>query len=130
MPRVSKSKRINLWLDRLERQSDSNQTIAQFCAAEGVSAPSFYQWKRRLAARLVEKTEVHPVPPSSGQACFSEIQIVGQASPASVTLPGGIQIHLGTDNSIAATVVDRVLQHASLIAITAKATPAGKSESC
>ena len=53
MPRISRSDRVELWLDRLQRHSQSAQTIAQFCAAEGFSAPSFYQWKRRLAAPLV-----------------------------------------------------------------------------
>jgi transposase len=37
------------WAERLERFRRSGQTIAQFCAAEGVSRPSFYVWKRTLA---------------------------------------------------------------------------------
>ena len=52
------------------------------------------------------------VSPISKPAAFSEIQIVGQASPASITLPGGIQIQLGSELCIAVAVVDRVLQHA------------------
>ena len=38
-----------LWAERLERFGRANQTVAQFCAAEGVSVPSFYVWKRTLA---------------------------------------------------------------------------------
>ncbi len=38
------------WAERLERFRRSGQTVAQFCDAEGVSAPSFYVWKRTLAA--------------------------------------------------------------------------------
>lgn len=38
------------WVDRLARYRSSGQTVAQFCAAEGVSIPSFYVWKRTLAA--------------------------------------------------------------------------------
>jgi hypothetical protein len=38
-----------LWTDRLQRFRSADQTVAEFCAAEGVSAPTFYQWKRRLA---------------------------------------------------------------------------------
>ena len=37
------------WAERLERFRRSGQTIAQFCAAEGISEPSFYVWKRTLA---------------------------------------------------------------------------------
>ena len=112
MPRISKSERIELWLDRLQRHSQTNQTIAQFCAVEGVSARSFYQWKRRLETKLAERLETQIVSPISKPAAFSEIQIVGQASPASITLPGGIQIQLGSELCIAVAVVDRVLQHA------------------
>src|SRR5436309_7324485 len=39
-----------LWLDRLARFPSSGLTVAQFCAIEAVSVPSFYSWKRRLAA--------------------------------------------------------------------------------
>ncbi len=39
-----------LWMDRLARFPDSGLTVAQFCASEAVSLPSFYFWKRRLAA--------------------------------------------------------------------------------
>ena len=38
------------WAERLDRFRRSGQTVAQFCDAEGVSAPSFYAWKRTLAA--------------------------------------------------------------------------------
>jgi len=36
------------WRNRLERQRRSGQTVAQFCQQEGVSTPSYYQWKRKL----------------------------------------------------------------------------------
>ena len=38
------------WAERLERFRRSGLTVAQFCDAEGVSTPSFYAWKRTLAA--------------------------------------------------------------------------------
>jgi hypothetical protein len=38
-----------VWLDRLARFPSSGLTVAQFCAIEAVSVPSFYSWKRRLA---------------------------------------------------------------------------------
>ena len=42
------------WVDRLQRFSHSGLSPAQFCAVEGVSLPSFYSWKRRLAAAGLE----------------------------------------------------------------------------
>lgn len=45
-----------LWLDRLARFPVSGLTVAQFCAIEAVSLPSFYFWKRRLAAENQEAT--------------------------------------------------------------------------
>jgi len=36
------------WGERLARFSASGLRPAEFCAAEGVSLPSFYSWKRRL----------------------------------------------------------------------------------
>ena len=38
-----------LWLDRLAPFPASGLTVAQFCASEAVSLPSYYFWKRRLA---------------------------------------------------------------------------------
>ena len=37
-----------LWADRLDRFRAAEQTVAAFCAAEGVAVPAFYQWKRVL----------------------------------------------------------------------------------
>ncbi len=39
-----------VWRDRLARFPQSGLTPAQFCAIEAISLPSFYSWKRRLAA--------------------------------------------------------------------------------
>jgi hypothetical protein len=44
-----------LWRDRLTRFPSSGLTVAQFCAIEACSVPSFYCWKRRLAAEPLDK---------------------------------------------------------------------------
>src|SRR5438067_3498630 len=51
-----------LWLDRLARFPASGLTVAQFCAIEAVSVPSFYSWKRRLAA----EANAPAAPPDQG----------------------------------------------------------------
>ena len=38
------------WVERMGRFATCSLTVAEFCAAEGVSVPAFYQWKRTLAA--------------------------------------------------------------------------------
>jgi transposase-like protein len=41
--------RAAVWGQRLERYRQAGQTVAEFCRQEGVSVPSFYQWRQRLA---------------------------------------------------------------------------------
>ena len=38
-----------VWRERLRRFRASGLTVARFCEVEGVSQPSFYQWRKRLA---------------------------------------------------------------------------------
>ena len=38
------------WRTALQRQVRSGQSILSFCDEEGVSAGTFYKWRRRLAA--------------------------------------------------------------------------------
>src|SRR5436305_5141971 len=42
------------WVERLQRFAGAGLSPAQFCAAEGVSLPAFYAWKRRLAAEAAD----------------------------------------------------------------------------
>ncbi len=113
MSGISKKERVKLWVERLNRQSSSGDSIAKFCAAEGISVPSFYQWKRRLAASVKTRSNRRPSsqPVSVAKASFAEIQIVDQPSPAIVSLPGEISIQLGRDPQIAGNIIDRVLRH-------------------
>jgi len=51
------------WRDLITRWERSNLTVRDFCAAEGVSEPSFYAWRRELAAREQESgPATAPVP--------------------------------------------------------------------
>ena len=40
-----------VWRDRLARFRKSGLTVKEFCREEGVSDPSFYRWRQRLADR-------------------------------------------------------------------------------
>jgi transposase-like protein len=76
------------WAERIERFEQAGQTIAQFCATEGVSAACFYQWRRKL------RSGASVTQPLAG---FLPVRL--QSSPQiqpstvmSVELPGGVRI--------------------------------------
>jgi len=122
MPRESKSDRIQSWVDRLNRFSQTDQTVAEFCAAESVSLPSFYQWKRRLSPLVVEPKPLRKRKASKRtkrrakkpQTAFTQLTVVDQRAPAaSISLPGGITIELGPHPDAIVAIVDQILQHSS-----------------
>lgn len=79
------------WIDRLERFRRSGQTVAQFCDAEGVSAPSLYMWKRTLAS----DTRAAAPPPT-----VVPIHVTRSPTPSSaieLALPGGAVVRFPAD---------------------------------
>jgi hypothetical protein len=46
-PRRSREASRQLWAERLARFASAEQSVAAFCAAEGVSPNSFFYWKVR-----------------------------------------------------------------------------------
>ena len=82
-----------LWVERLERFGRTSQTVAQFCAAEGVSVPSFYVWKRTLAG---EPTSLDPVRPT-----LVPIRLTPSpaAPPIEVVFPSGTVLRVPSDYS-------------------------------
>jgi hypothetical protein len=102
---VSKSRRDpavtrRLWAERLDRFRRSGQTVAQFCAAEGVSEPSFSVWRRTLAAEAIAPPPtVVPirVTPSPVPAAIE----LALPSGAIVRFPAGVMILDGFDPTTA-----------------------------
>lgn len=96
------------WRERLERFDSLNQTVAQFCADEGVSPPSFYQWKKRLDVSL--RARAASARQSSKKPAFKPVELISAPmSPPRVTtirLTNGVAIELGNDLSV----VNQVLQ--------------------
>ena len=62
------------WERLLRRQACGDLSISEFCRREGVSAPSFYLWRRRLRGRasasptFVELKAAEPSPPAPAPA--------------------------------------------------------------
>jgi hypothetical protein len=98
----SKSRKAREWQRRMLRFRKARESVAEFCRKEGVSAPSFYQWRKRLARQ--------PRPAKEG-AGFTPVRLVA-ASSVAVRLPGGTQLHVPTSDSHALQLVIDTLARA------------------
>ena len=78
------SRRVREWQRRMARFREARQSVAEFCRQKGVSAPSFYQWRKRLAQRPR---------PTEKATSFLPVQVVGSVGVV-VQLPGGMQLHV------------------------------------
>ena len=105
MSRGSDPVKLALWRERFARCKDSGMTTEQFCAAEGISKPSFYAWRRKLGLSSPRC--------SNSPAKKSFQQVVVTPSPAAFTarLPGGIVLEISTshENSVR-TIVSELVQ--------------------
>jgi hypothetical protein len=45
---------VATWRERMGRWKRSKMTVTEFCRREQVSQPSFFQWRKRLAAASAE----------------------------------------------------------------------------
>ena len=108
---MTHSPAAQLWAERLQRFGQSDMTVAQFCAAEGVSQPSYYHWRRKLLGPAKSASPESPPDPGPTPALIP-VRIVdsqGQQAPppktnvrTRVQLPGGVLIEvevLGSDAS-------------------------------
>lgn len=58
MARKNSEGRVTLWRGILRRQAESGLSICRFCAAEGISEPSFYAWRKKLRELQHDGTRV------------------------------------------------------------------------
>jgi hypothetical protein len=86
------------WAERLDRFRAAGRTVAAFCAAEGVSVPAFYQWKRVLTAGAAPAEPPALVPIRLSPSTPAPIELV---------LGGGavLRFAAGTDPAVIAGVV-------------------------
>jgi hypothetical protein len=59
MAKKASGERERFWRDLIERQPASGMSIAQFCKQSGVSANSYFVWKRRLRRQIGEPERGH-----------------------------------------------------------------------
>lgn len=119
MARVSRSERIAIWQQRLDRFATSVETVTSFCKTEGVSEASFYYWKRRfgtphrdsVAAQQSIRNQRPQAANRTAAASFAELVVTGQQIGARAQLPNGVSISLGGDQVIAQAIVDQLLAY-------------------
>jgi hypothetical protein len=87
--------RRRAWRERLGRFARSGQTVAAFCAAERVSVPTFYQWKRRLGSEAAgagrRQADTAPVARCAG--AFVPVRIAAGAI-VEMELPNGTRVRV------------------------------------
>jgi transposase-like protein len=82
------SEKEQFWRRMVAQQRQSGGTIRAFCQREGLSQPSFYQWRRELARR-----DRAPIA-RRGAATFVPIQVVAEAALIEIALPGGVVVRV------------------------------------
>jgi transposase len=77
------------WVDRVQRFRESKLTVVQFCLAEGVSVPAFYQWRRTLAA----ESATEPL----GRPSVVPVRVARPIPAIEVVLPSGAVLRFSPD---------------------------------
>jgi transposase len=89
-PTRSRAAARQTWIERLERFARCGLSPAQFCAQEGVSLPSFYSWKRRLAADGGVSAPNSPADPP-----LLPVRLQPPNAPLELVLPTGVVLRIG-----------------------------------
>jgi len=78
------------WRGHVEEQARSGLTVAAYCAARGLSAPTFYEWRRRLTGKERARPAFVPVEVTSARRPDG----TGGSSGVEVLLTGGARLRL------------------------------------
>lgn len=91
MSRGSDREKVKLWRERFRRYAKSAFSVEDFCRGEGVSTPTFYHWRKKLA----------PAPrrrPSGKRRAFRPVMVTASVAALSVRLPGGAELEVPREN--------------------------------
>ena len=124
MSRGSNPTKVAQWSDRLERFETSGQTVTNFCVTEGVSQPSFYQWRKKLSignrvgggtpqrSRKLNRVK-GPIRGSKSESAFTSVQLTptpGLRQSTTIRLADGVEIELGNNLQVVEMVVRSVVE--------------------
>ena len=106
-PPRSRAATRQTWGERLARFADSGLSPSQFCTQEGVSLPSFYAWKRRLAAEADDPATAAPPAGDPGPRLLP-VRLPAPAALPELILPGGavLRIPPGADLACVRSLVE------------------------
>jgi transposase len=101
MAPIAKTPAAVIWKRRLARWRQSGLSVAVFCHREGVSAPSLYAWRRRLAS-LDAPAAVTPsaVPGAVQESPFVPVKLKSAPISIELLLPEGHILRLPEDFDI------------------------------
>jgi transposase-like protein len=109
---MPKSKlRRDHWLALVAEYAQSGLSVAEFCAAKDVSAPSFYQWKRKAEGRWPStKAEPNVAKETNGKPpTFVPLRLAGSLEQVEVELPGGVFVRVPANESTLRQVLQTVV---------------------
>lgn len=108
--RQRSAEKESVWRRHLEQHAVSGQSIRAYCRDHGVSAPSFYVWRREISRRNQEENSAagssqasRSAAPNSDNGGLIAVDVIGQVtshpSTMEVALTSGVVIRLREDVS-------------------------------
>lgn len=92
----------SVWRGRLARFRKSGLTVLEYCRREGVSAPTFYKWRKRLEGRTGAPKQVERPARRSRSVGQSDPFVAVQVAPAAlaeIEFPNGVRIRVPATNA-------------------------------
>lgn len=123
MARAWDAAKRQAWRKRFQRFLRSGLSVAAFCETEGVSVPSFYQWRRKLAA---DGAEAVPASPGRSSPAFVPVRMVNTASASLAPAAATVEIRLPNGAWVRMPVADRQALEAAIAAAGRAAAAAGE----
>ena len=119
-----------VWRERLRRFAASGMTVSRFCHAEGVSVPSFYQWRRKLSSAKAAPASSAPAtasPASAARPVFQQVVV----TPGAAALAGvRVRLASGAEIEVAAGHLDAIRAVIGELARVECAFAAGEHGAC
>ena len=85
------------WRELVSRQAGSGISVRQFCAAEGISEPSFYSWRKRLSERATDGAEEAKRRRAGVESPFVPVRLLETKPSLEILHPLGYRIQVTGD---------------------------------
>ena len=85
------------WRGRMARFRGGTLTVVEFCRREGVSVPSFYQWRKRLEPATEPRLLGENSPAGQASSLFVPVK-VSSTPMAEIEFPSGVRVRVPATN--------------------------------